>query len=166
METTHKDKGRREEGGREREMLACSVQGERKRVMPLPCDWLQASTNPTHLSVSSSLVQNSWLLLLLLLARSHPLCVSLSHCQWCCASCVDLLPNQRTQGEEKTAAVEAVCEHRNRNIFWGCGEAEAKHTDWEERGLAEGMQTMTKVEDSKKTADTPAMKSYSWGQET
>lgn len=116
METTHKDKV--EEGGRERCLHTrwrargsvwrrCPVIGCRHPLIP-----------PTHPSVSSSLVQNSWLLLLLL-ARSHPLRVSLSHCQWCCAPCVDLLPNQRTQGEEKTAAVEAVCGHREETLETG-----------------------------------------------
>lgn len=101
-------------GGRERDpyILAggsvwrcCPVIGCRRPLIP-----------HTHSSVSSSLVQNSWLLLLLLLARSHPIRVSLSHCQWCCASCVDLLPNQRTQGEEKTAAVEAVRGQREETL--------------------------------------------------
>lgn len=48
METTHKDEV---EERRERAAYIRAVEGGRKRVTLLPCDWLQASSNPTHPSL-------------------------------------------------------------------------------------------------------------------
>lgn len=143
---------RGEEGGRE--MLTYAAEGERKRVTLLPCDWLQASSNPTHPTFyvisGAKLVTAAAAATAGSFSSSPRFIESLS--VMLCPVCRSVTQPKDTRWGDSNSGSCMWTQRRdvgNRNIFGGSGVTDAKHTDWEERGLAEGMQTMIKVEDYK-----------------